>query len=89
MSNDNMVKLLLVVAGIIVIVVIFLVLVWIVIRLKEQKAEKERKEEEFEKSHVKKSQIIYTTASILDFMDFDKIEDNMIIQKKGKFLMVV
>ena len=89
MSNDNMVKLLLVVAGIIVIVVIFLVLVWIVIRLKEQKAEKERKEEEFEKSHVKKSQIIYTTESILDFMDFDKIEDNMIIQKKGKFLMVV
>ena len=89
MSNDNMVKLLLVVAGIIVIVVIFLVLVWIVIRLKEQKAEKERKEEEFEKSHVKKSQIIYTTESLLDFMDFDKIEDNMIIQKKGKFLMVV
>ena len=89
MSNDNMVKLLLVVAGIIVIVVIFLVLVWIVIRLKEQKAEKERKEEEFEKSHVKKSQIIYTTESILDFMDFDRVEDNMIIQKKGKFLMVV
>ena len=89
MSNDNMVKLLLVVAGIIVIVVIVLVLVWIVIRLKEQKTEKERKEEEFEKSHVKKSQIIYTTESILDFMDFDKIEDNMIIQKNGKFLMVV
>ena len=24
-----------------------------------------------------------------DFMDFDRIEDNMIIQKKGKFLMIV
>ena len=33
--------------------------------------------------------MIYTPESIIDFMDFDRIEDNMIIQKKGKFLMIV
>ena len=32
----------------------------------------------------------YTTDSIFNFMDFDKIEDNMIVQKNGdKYLMVV
>lgn len=34
--------------------------------------------------------ISYNKQSIMNFMEFDKIEDNMIVQKKGKrFLMVV
>ncbi|MCI8383618.1 MAG: hypothetical protein HFJ33_01915 [Clostridia bacterium] len=34
--------------------------------------------------------LTYNKQSMLDFMEFEKIEDNMIIQKKGKrFLMVV
>ena len=32
----------------------------------------------------------YTKQSIMNFMEFDKVEDNMIVQKKGKrYLMVV
>ena len=32
----------------------------------------------------------YTKESIMDFMEFEKIEDNMIVQKKGKrFLMAI
>lgn len=89
MSNDSMVQLLILLAGIIGIIVIILIFVWIVIRLKEKNAEKEKMEEEKEKTQVKKSQIVYTPESIINFMDFEKIEDNMIIQKKGKFLMVV
>ena len=31
----------------------------------------------------------YNAKSIFNFMDFEKIEDNMIIQKRGKYLMVL
>ena len=89
MSNDSLVQLLILLAGVIGIIVFVLILVWFIIRSKEKRAEREKQNEEYEKTHVKKSQVIYTPESILDFMDFDKIEDNMIIQKKGKFLMVV
>ena len=89
MSNDNMVQLLMLLAGVIGIAVICLIFVWIAIRAKEKRMEREKQADENEKSHVKKSQVIYTPESIIDFMDFDKIEDNMIIQKNGKFLMVV
>lgn len=89
MRNDNMVQLLILLAGVIGIVVIVLIFVWFTIRAKEKRAEREKASAEYEKSHVKKSQVIYTPESIIDFMDFDRIEDNMIIQKRGKFLMVV
>ena len=89
MSNDSMVQLLVLLAGVIGIIVVILIIVWFTIRAKENRIEREKAAKEFEKSHVKKSQVIYTPESIIDFMDFDRIEDNMIIQKKGKFLMVV
>ena len=89
MSNDNMVQLLILLACVIGCVVFILIIVWAVIRGKEKREEKEKKEQEINKTRVKKSQVIYTPESIIDFMDFEKIEDNMIIQKKGKFLMVV
>ncbi len=89
MSNDNMVQLLMLLAGVIGIVVICLIFVWFAIRAKEKRMEREKQADEYEKSHVKKSQVIYTPESIIDFMDFDRIEDNMIIQKNGKFLMIV
>ena len=44
-------------------------------------------EEQEEKSTIQQN---YSEQSIFNFMEFDKIEDNMIIQNKGKkFLMVV
>ena len=89
MSNDNMVQLLILLAGVIGIVVIVLIFVWFTIRAKEKRAAREKASAEYEKSHVKKSQVIYTPETIIDFMDFDRIEDNMIIQTRGKFLMVV
>lgn len=89
MINDSIVQLLVLVAGIIGLIIVILLFVWFVIHAKEKRAERERKAVEEGITQVKKSQVIYTPESILDFMDFDRIEDNMIIQKKGKFLMVV
>lgn len=89
MMNDSTVQLLILVAGIIGLIIVALLLLWFFIHSREKKIEKERKNQEEGLKQVKKSQVIYTPESILDFMDFDRIEDNMIIQKKGKFLMVV
>ena len=87
--NDNMVLLLAGLAGIILIVIVILIVVGAMINAKEKRIARKKQEEEDGELQVKKSQVIYTPESIIDFMDFETIEDNMIIQKKGKFLMVV
>ena len=74
-------------------VIVFIIIICFIIlgvmKLKEKRKSKEKKgmEEQEEKSTI---QQIYSEQSIFNFMEFDKIEDNMIIQNKGKkFLMVV
>lgn len=67
-----------------------LVIIYIVLRLK-MSTKKEAKVNKVEKS---KSTIdnatVYNKQSIFSFMDFDKVEDNMIIRKNGnKFLMII
>ena len=89
MSNDSVVQILVIVLGVVGCLVVALAVAWFMMRAKEKRIEQERLNAENERTQVKKSQVIYTPESIIDFMDFEKIEDNMIIQKKGKFLMVV
>ncbi len=89
MSNDNFVLLMVGLAALIVLIIVILLITMFSIKMKEKRLEEQRKNKDSEKKQVKKSEIIYTPESIIDFMDFDRIEDNMIIQKKGKFLMVV
>lgn len=74
-------------------VIVFIIIICFVIlgvmKLKEKRKSKEKKgmEEQEEKSTIQQN---YSEQSIFNFMEFDKIEDNMIIQNKGKkFLMVV
>lgn len=77
-----------------IILIFILIFVYLGMTAKEKKAEvsKEKKvgnstEHEESKRGVSKS---YTKESIFNFMEFDKIEDNMIVQKNGKrFLMVI
>ena len=85
MSNDELIQLLILIVGVIFFFIVILVFSLMFMNFRE----KRRKKELDEKAEVKKSNIIYTPESIIDFMDFEKIEDNMIIQKNGKFLMVV
>ena len=89
MSNDNLVQILILVAVLIVCLIFILIAALIVMNAKEKKRIKEAKEKDERLKQVKKSQVVYTPESILDFMEFEKIEDNMIIQKNGKFLMIV
>ena len=58
----------------------------------KSKREKEAREKGLETPNTKEqiAKNSYTKLSVFDFMEFDKIEDNMIIQNNGKrFLMVV
>ena len=89
MNNDSLVQVLVLIVGIIVIAIIGLITTLVIISMREKRAKEMRKQDEEDKKKVKKSDIIYTPESIIDFMDFEKIEDNMIIQKNGRFLMVV
>ncbi len=99
MSNDALSQVLMIVLGIMIFVLIVLVTIFLVLRTKEKiKENNDKNKDELlgKKSKNQKTttkQAIdtsYTKESIMNFMEFEKIEDNMIIQKKGKrFLMVV
>ena len=86
-NSDQLVSMLTIIAIILVAIIFVLIVVWIFIMAKEKK--KEKTEEKTEEKEATKNKVTYTINSIFDFMDFEKIEDNMIIQKKGKFLMVI
>ena len=103
MGNNQMVKILSLVATLIIFIIFTLIFILIVMNVKERKKNNNKyndsdnsddnknndKNDNKESGQIKKSSIIYTPESIIDFMDFEKIEDNMILQKNGKFLMVI
>lgn len=88
-------QILIVILGILIFCLIILVAVLAVLKINNLKSKRNNKKVEAinkgkntEKNISNK--IEYNRQSIFDFMEFEKIEDNMIVQKKGKrFLMVV
>ena len=88
-------QVLIIVLGVLVFCLIILSAVLAILKMKDIKNKKENKksktiskENNIEKTASNKFE--YNKQSIFDFMEFDKIEDNMIVQKNGKrFLMVV
>ena len=87
--NDNLVKILALLVGLIFLFMVVLIIALFIINVKEKKEAERKNNKNQEGKQVKKSSIIYTPESIIDFMDFEKVENNMIIQKNGKYLMVV
>ena len=94
MDNNQMINLLTTLLGIMICILVVLSIIFVVLKMKSNKPQKDKKDKKSEKS-VKTStthttQQEYNKQSIFKFMEFDKIQDNMIIQKDGKrFLMVV
>ena len=89
MTNNQIASLLTMVLGIMITILLVLVIIYIVIRLKSKQKDKVEVNEN-KVSNKTKVQQLYNIQSIFNFMEFDKIEDNMIIQKNGKkFLMVI
>lgn len=83
---EKLIQVLTIIAVVLVMVIGALILVYLYVKRKEQKVKINNTEKEEEELNNKKE---YNIKSIFNFMDFEKIEDNMIIQKKGKYLMVL
>lgn len=94
MNNNQMINVLTVLLGIMICILIVLFIIFIVLKMKSNKPKNNSKDKNLEKN-VKPTGTInvqqtYNKQSIFKFMEFDKIQDNMIIQNDGKrFLMVV
>ena len=55
-------------------------------KTKEEKIEKSQDEKDIKNEKIK----TFTVESVMDFMEFDRVEDNMIIEKNGsKFIMII
>ena len=94
MESNQLINLLTILLGIMIGVLCILCLIFLVLKLKsrEHKEKKVVKQQE-ENAKIKAKTLTpqnYTKESIFKFMEFDGIEDNMILQKGGKrFLMVI
>ncbi len=96
MSNtDQISQILTIVLIVMVVVLIAFVLIYVTLLLKNKKQQDELNSNNDEKKNTNKKEKnekteTYTKKSIFDFMEFDKIEDNMIIQKNGvRYVMVL
>ena len=89
MTNNEIASLLMIILGIMITILIVLVCVYFFIRFKTKKKTTTDNSNTNINGKTKVQQL-YNVQSIFNFMEFDKIEDNMIIQKNGKkYLMVV
>lgn len=95
MSNNQMINVLTTVLGIMICILIVLFIIFIVLKMKSSKPKNNNNKDKILDKNVKPSgtnntQQTYNKQSIFKFMEFDKIQDNMIIQNSGRrFLMVV
>lgn len=90
MSNNQIANLLAMILGIMLFILLALVCVWVFLRFRSKQSKEKQTQDKPQENKKTKVQESYDIKSIFDFMEFDKIEDNMIIQKKGKkFLMMV
>ena len=73
-------------------ILVILIVALGVIKLREISKQKENqpKKNKEKNTNSKKIEETYQKESVYDFMDFDSVEDNMIIRKKGtRFVMVI
>lgn len=92
-SAEQLTNILMIMLMIMVFILMILAVVLLVVKMKSKQKEETGKITDTNKqisSDAKKIAKEYTKESIFKFMEFDKIEDNMIVQKKGnRYLMVV
>lgn len=93
--DSNLISnLLMVVLICMIILLVVLVIVYFILKIKGKSQKKEKQEEikseEQESTTTTSNTNGYGKQSIFNFMEFEKIEDNMIVQKKGKrYVMVI
>jgi len=94
-SAEQLTNILMIILMVMVFVLMILAVAYLVIKMNANKKQKNNSIQDTNRtttatSDAKKIAKEYTKESIFKFMEFDKIEDNMIVQKKGnRYLMVV
>lgn len=87
MSNDKLANLLIIVLGVMLCVLFVLIVIFLFLKFKSKFKKNNIAQVQDEKSKI---QGLYSIKSIFKFMEFDKIEDNMIVQKDGKrYVMII
>lgn len=90
MNNNQLISMLTILLGIMLSILFILCIIFIVLKLKTKNPKEKKTEKKVEKNPKTVVPQSYTKESIFKFMEFDKIDDNMILQKGGKrFLMVI
>lgn len=75
---------------IIIAIVILMAILCMVYFMSKSKKEKKEKKNNNTQNKIEQKTKTFEVASVFDFMEFDKIEDNMIVQKNGnKYIMVI
>lgn len=87
----EVINVLIILFSIVLVVMIILLLCLAIVYFKSKNRKDDKKiEQKTEMKSNKKNYSLYEKASVLDFLEFDKVKDNMIILKKGaKYVMVV
>lgn len=93
-NSDQLTNILMIVLmmAIILLVILICVFIFVKFKMKNQKEKNNKEMRSYDETTNEKILVAknYTKDSIFNFMEFDKIEDNMIIQKDGsRYLMVV
>lgn len=99
MDSNTISNILIIVLSVMFFILLVLIAVFIGLKAREKSMNNPKKEENLSNSNPNKKSSktteknvnnSYSKQSIMNFMDFDKVEDNMIVQKNGKrYLMVV
>ena len=86
---EKLMQVLGIIAIVLVTIIGVLVAVAIYMKKKNEKKQTDNNDENIAQNNENNNNSAYNVKSIFNFMDFERIEDNMIIQKKGKYLMVL
>lgn len=91
MENDQISQFLTVILILLIAILFVLLTVFIILTIKRRNKNKPTKNSRNNpKTEVKKKDSGYNKQSIFEFMEFDKVEDNMIVRKNGnKYIMAI
>jgi len=85
---EKLMEVLVIIAMVLITIIIGMACAYFFIKYRNKKKQ-ELKEQGITEEQEKLNNTVYNVKSIFNFMDFERIEDNMIIQKKGRYLMVL
>lgn len=90
MNNNQIMDMLTILLIVMVCILFILCVIFIVLKVKSSKPKQKKVQGSTEKKTSTVSSSSYNKQSIFKFMEFDRIDDNMIVQKGGKrYLMVI